>query len=72
MASKRYSLTVHGKRSTWNFDVEVDPKYIEEWRADGIEIDESLGTIPLWVVDIGLARPWWFIQDVFHFRNPLR
>lgn len=70
MAKKLYSLTVRGKTHTWSFHTYIDPRYVEEWRADGIEIDEIVNTIPEWVVDIGLTRAWCFVQDVFHFRNP--
>lgn len=72
MAKKRYSLIIRGHQHEWNFEVMVDPQYVEEWRADGIEIYPLCYSIPVWVVDLGLLRAWTFLQDVFHFRNPIR
>jgi hypothetical protein len=70
MSKKLYSLSIRGRQHSWNFHVYVDPKYVPEWRADGIEIDEVCNTIPEWVVNAGLLRPWCFFQDLFHFKNP--
>lgn len=70
MAKKLYSLTIQGKDHVWGFDVLVDPQYVEEWRADGITIDEVCNVIPTWVVALGLLRVWCFFQDGFHFKNP--
>ena len=62
---KRYVLDVRGKRKEWCFEVWVDPKYIEEWRADGLRIDELINTIPKWWVDLGLpVKAWCWMQDV--------
>ena len=70
MSKKLLSIEVRGKHHNWSFNFYADPKYIEEWRADGLEIGEICNTIPTWVVDIGLVRPWCFMQDVFNFKNP--
>lgn len=70
MTTKRLSITVKGREKTWGFTFDHDPKYLAEWRADGLEIDEVLNTIPTWIVDMGLTRPWCFCQDVFNFRRP--
>lgn len=72
MAKKLYGLEVRGRHHTWSFHVYVDPKYIQEWRDDGLEIDEIGNTIPERVVDLGLTRIWCFVQDVFHFKNPFQ
>ncbi|WYW02613.1 hypothetical protein Peetri_00025 [Pseudomonas phage vB_PpuM-Peetri] len=37
---------------------------------DGIELGILLNTVPEWVVDMGLLKPWCFLQDLFAFRNP--
>lgn len=70
MSKKLYALTVRGHQYRWDFPVEADPKFIDEWRRDGIEIHEICTVIPMWVADAGLIRPWCFFQDIFHFRNP--
>ncbi len=70
MLKKRYSLSIQGKNHHWTFDVMVDPQYINEWRADGIIIEEIHNTIPVWIVDCGLTKQWCFFQDCFNFKNP--
>ena len=61
---KPYSLTIKtdsGKE--FSFTTLVDPQYVEEWRAEGIEINELLYVIPEWVVDAGLTKPYMWLQD---------
>lgn len=72
MSKKLYSLEVRGHEHLWSFHVLVDPKYVDEWRADGLELNRLENIIPSWVVDAGLMRPWCFLQDIFHFKNPFR
>lgn len=72
MAKKLYSLTVRGREKVWLFETYVDPRYVKEWRADGVQIEEICNLIPVWVVDRGLTRIWCFFQDLFHFKNPFR
>ena len=65
------SITVRGKSGrSYSFPFQGNPKYLKEWREDGLEINELCNTIPVWVVRVGLARQWCFVQDVFRFRNP--
>lgn len=59
-----------GKTKTYSFDVIGDPKYLDEWRAEDIDINELINTIPKWVVDIGMTKPWCFVQDIINFKNP--
>lgn len=70
MNKKLCSITVRGKHCVWSFHTYADPQYLKEWQADGVEIDEVINVIPEWIVDLGLMRPWIFLQDCFHFRNP--
>lgn len=73
MAEKRQlSITVQGTRRKWCFDILADPAYLDEWRADGLVVEEVVNTIHVWAVDAGLAGPWCFLQDVFHWKNPFR
>lgn len=72
MASKLLGINVKGKNKKWGFHFYGDPKYIEEWRADGLDITEIENVIPAWIVDLGLLRPWCFVQDVWNFKNPFR
>lgn len=70
MSAKRLMITVRGDRSKWSFQFMGDPQYIEEWRADGLEVHEVCNVIPEWAASLGLARAWCFAQDVFNFKNP--
>lgn len=72
MGYKLLGINVKGKTKTWGFAFMQDPKLIEEWRADGLDVFEIEAVIPAWVADLGLVRPWCFLQDLFNFRNPWR
>lgn len=64
MSQKLYALNIRGKRKEWSFHVWVDPKYLDEWRADGLSLDEIVNTIPQWWVDAGFSvRLWCWLQD---------
>lgn len=66
-------ISVRGKRKTWGFHFYGDPKYIEEWREDGLDVTIIENTIPAWWVDWGFSvRLWCIAQDLFHFKNPWR
>ena len=65
---KLLSVEVKGAEKNWSFDFHGDPKHLEEWREDGLEINEIVNTIPMWVVDMGLMAPWIFFQDLFNFK----
>lgn len=72
MANKLLSIDVRGREKRWSFEFIGDPKHLDEWRADGLEVFEVENTIPIWIADLGLARPWCFVQDLFNFKNPLK
>lgn len=72
MGKKLMSVEVRGNDRQWGFQFYGDPKYLNEWRADGLEIYEIENTIPTWVVDLGMTRAWCFCQDIFNFKNPFR
>lgn len=42
---KLLSITVQGINHIWSFEFEGDDKFIEEWREDGLEIDEIVAEI---------------------------
>ena len=60
-----FGITVKGNNKTWCFDFDGDPKYLDEWRADGLQVDPVVNIIPKWIVDIGLLKIWCFFQDIF-------
>ena len=42
---KIFSITVQGINKTWAFNFEGDDEFLEEWRDDGLEIDEVVAEI---------------------------
>ena len=65
---KLMSVTVKGKNHEWSFNFQGDPKHLEDWREDGLEIDVVENIIPEWIVDLGLTRVWCFLQDLWNFK----
>jgi len=63
MARRLCSLTVRGKRHEWTFDIREDSKYLREWLDDGLDIHVMLNEIPFWVMQLGLQKPWCWLQD---------
>jgi hypothetical protein len=43
---KLYSLTVSGTNKTWVFEIPAEPEWVEDWREDGLEIDEIIAQMP--------------------------
>lgn len=72
MSEKLMSVSVKGKEKLWSFNFYGDEKYINDWVSDGLDIDIIENVIPMWVVDVGLTRPWCFVQDMFNFKNPFK
>lgn len=66
---KKLSIEVKGNCKTWSFSFYGDTKYLDEWREDGLKIDEVVNTIPVWAVKLGLTRIWFLIQDIFNFKG---
>lgn len=60
------SIQVTGKSGKrYCFTFKGDPKYIEEWAADGLDVVPICNTIPRWAAELGLARPWFAVQDAW-------
>jgi hypothetical protein len=59
---------IKGKEKLWSFDVHLDPKYLDEWLEDGLEIDEVFYSIPEYIVNLGLTKMWCKCSDIFNFR----
>jgi hypothetical protein len=70
MPKKLMTINVRGKRKRWGFQFYGDPKHLSAWRADGLQIDEVVNTIPNRIADLGLVRAWCCIQDLVNFRKP--
>ena len=39
---KLMSITVHGNEKDWSFQFEGDDEFLDDWRDDGLEVDEVL------------------------------
>lgn len=66
----RCVVDVRGKQSEWGIPCDLSRDAINAMRDDGLHIIIPENIIPGWVADIGLARPWCFLQDLWHFKNP--
>lgn len=61
---KNLCITVVGKSgAAYCFEFQGEEKWVSEWVADGLDIDEVVNTIPAWVALSGLTRPWCWLQD---------
>ena len=69
---QRVELVMRGKSSEWAVSCDMSRGQIDAMVADGIEIGIVHHSVPMWAVDVGLLRPWCFVQDVFNFRNPFK
>ncbi len=59
----KYSITVRGRWHEWAFPVRATPEHAEEWRQDGLIVDEILHEIPQWIMNIGLGGLWMWIDE---------
>lgn len=59
-----YALDARGKRKEWVFCFMAHPDHVEDWLRDGLPVTEVVNVIPEWVVDLGFARPWFWLQDM--------
>lgn len=71
MAEKLMFVNVSGEHHKWSFSFYGDPKYIPEWRADGLEVFEIEYSIPAGLPS-RLTKAWCFVQDTINLRNPWR
>jgi hypothetical protein len=62
--TRLYSITIQGTQRTWNHLIWANPEHAEEWRQDGIEVDEVLYIVPDLVQSMGLTRPWCWLQKI--------
>lgn len=71
MSEILHVVHVRGKGSTWCIHTYITKETAQDWRNDGLDVSEILNSIPEWAVNAGIpVRLWFFVQDVFHFKNP--
>jgi hypothetical protein len=63
--TRRHLLLIRGQRHEWQLPVYADPKHVADWRADGIEIHESVGRVPTWLA--WAARPIMAVQRAWQW-----
>ena len=59
-----YTLNIRGKEHNWSFPVEAKPKHLQEWRDDGLDMDEVFNAVPMGIVNLGLTKPYCLMQDL--------
>ena len=67
---KAVTFDIRGQHHRWSVDAVMSQRQIDDMRADGVDVGELINAVPEWAVDMGLLRPWCFVQDVLSFRNP--
>lgn len=61
---RTFTIAVRGRSgAVYEFPFVGDPQHLDGWRAEGFAVDEVLNAIPVWVVRLGLTRPWCRAQD---------
>ena len=60
---KALQIVVQGKTAAFAFSFQGDPKHIPEWTAQGLQVDEVVNSVPVWVVRVRLTRLWIAVQD---------
>lgn len=68
----RCIVEARGRTGEWGVPADLTREAIEDMRADGLNIIVPENSIPLWVVNFGIVRPWCFLQDLWNFKNPFR
>lgn len=56
--------------SSYGFKFYGDKKYLQEWSDEGFIIMVIDNIVPSWINDLRLIKPYCFLQDCFHFKNP--
>jgi hypothetical protein len=70
MAKKLMFVEVRGDRSQWMFEFYGNPRFLPDWRSDGLTVEVIENTVPAWLPAWFPVRLWCGLQDVFNFRNP--
>ena len=65
---KLHMVIVRGDAKSWGIETYITEATATDWRADGLDVEEVVNTIPAWVVGAGLTRPWCWLQDLLNFR----
>ena len=45
MRNETIRITIHGNSKVWCFEVQAEPEWVDDWRKDGLEVDEVICTI---------------------------
>jgi hypothetical protein len=68
---KRMRLLVRDKNGLhWSFAVHGTQESLDAWQEAGFDAALVVNTIPEAVVDLGLARAWCAMQDLWNLQNP--
>lgn len=68
----RCIVEVRGRQGEWGIPADLARDAIKDMQDDGVQVIVPENSIPLWVVQAGLVRPWCFLQDLWNFKNPFR
>ena len=66
----KVALEIQGKSIRWAVTADMPAHQIQAMREDGLEVGILVNSMPMWVLNSGLAGPWMFFQDLLNFKNP--
>ena len=74
MAKRMCTLKVKVDEGAYSFNVLVDTKYLKEWNDAGVDIQELVNTVPVFIANRGKIAIdiWCFFQDLFNFKNTFK
>ena len=64
---KTYAVSVRGREATWVFTAKAPPEHAEDWRRDGLLVDEIVNTVPEWAAWQPLLGIWVRVQDLWQW-----
>lgn len=65
-------IHMQGDTSLWGVQSDMTQEQIDAMRDDGIDVGIVGNVVPEWIVNVGLMRPYCFIQDCWNFKNPFQ
>ena len=68
----KVALEIQGKNIKWAVTADMPEHQIQAMREDGLEVGIIVNSMPMWVLNAGLATPWMFFQDLWNLNNPFR
>ena len=66
----KVALEIRGREKQWAVTADMSREQIAAMWEDGVDVGIIMNSGPGWVIDLGLWRPWCFLQDLWNLKNP--